>query len=164
MIDSGKKLNDSDLPYRPGVGMMIINEENNIFLGKRIDTRIEAWQMPQGGIDIGETPSGAALREMKEEIGTDKGHILAESKYWYSYDLPKFLIPKLWNGSFKGQKQKWFLIRFTGQDKDIDINAYTAEFSEWRWASFAELPKVIIPFKRKLYRAVLSEFEIFLDQ
>ena len=163
MIDTGKKQNESDLPYRPGVGMMIINENNEIFLGKRIDTRIEAWQMPQGGIDIGETPSGAALREMEEEIGSSKGYILAESKYWYSYDLPKFLIPKLWNGSYKGQKQKWFLIRFTGQDSDININAFTAEFSEWRWASFTELPKVIIPFKRKLYQAVMAEFEMFLE-
>jgi putative (di)nucleoside polyphosphate hydrolase len=163
MIDTGKKQNESDLPYRPGVGMMIINANNEIFLGKRIDTRIEAWQMPQGGIDIGETPSGAALREMEEEIGSNKGYILAESKYWYSYDLPKFLIPKLWNGSYKGQKQKWFLIRFTGQNSDIDINAFTAEFSEWRWASFTELPKVIIPFKRKLYQAVMAEFEMFLD-
>lgn len=163
MIDFSKKINQSDLPYRPGVGMMIINNDNKIFLGKRIDTRIEAWQMPQGGIDIGETPSSAALREMSEEIGTNEGFILAESKYWYSYDLPKFLIPKLWNGSFRGQKQKWFLIRFTGEDKDININAHTPEFSEWRWASFLELPDIIIPFKRKLYQAVLNEFEIFLN-
>jgi putative (di)nucleoside polyphosphate hydrolase len=155
--------NYSNLPYRPGVGMMIINNKNMVFVGKRVDTRVEAWQMPQGGIDLGETPSSAAMREMAEEIGSDKGYILAESKYWYSYDLPKFLIPKLWNGSFRGQKQRWFLIRFTGSDHDINISAYNPEFSEWRWVSFAELPIIIIPFKRKLYQAVIDEFSEVLS-
>ncbi|RYE06091.1 MAG: RNA pyrophosphohydrolase [Rickettsiaceae bacterium] len=158
-----KKSISTDLPYRPGVGMVIINQKNQIFLGRRIDTRIEAWQMPQGGIDLGETPSCAALREMMEETGTNKGLIIAESKYWYSYDLPKFLIPKLWNGSFKGQKQKWFLIRFIGSDSDININTDTPEFGEWRWSSSSELPKVIIPFKRKLYEAVLKEFQSLMN-
>ena len=103
-----------EMPYRPSVGMMIIDDHRRIFVGKRIDTKISAWQMPQGGINLGETPSVAALREMKEETGCNEGHIIAESKYWYSYDLPKALIPKLWDGKFRGQKQKWFLIRFTG--------------------------------------------------
>src|SRR5947209_5806066 len=124
----------NELPYRPSVGMMIINEHNRIFVGKRIDTKIAAWQMPQGGIDLGETPSGAALREMAEEIGCNKGHIIAESRYWYSYDVPIFLIPKLWNGHFRGQKQKWFLIRFTGTSVDINIHSSHPEFDEWRWA------------------------------
>jgi putative (di)nucleoside polyphosphate hydrolase len=147
------------LPYRPGVGMVIVNSQNMVFLGKRLDTRMEAWQMPQGGIDVGETPSSAALREMHEEVGTNNGYIIAESKCWYSYDLPKFLIPKLWNGKFRGQKQKWFLIKFTGTDNEININTTTPEFSEWRWANFIELPDIIIPFKRKLYKAVLDEFQ-----
>jgi len=162
VININKKFNQIELPYRPGVGMMIINNKNQVFLGKRIDTRIEAWQMPQGGIDIGETPSAAAMREMIEEIGTDKGFIIAESKYWYSYDLPKFLIPKLWNGSFRGQKQKWFLIKYTGTDNDININTFAPDFCEWRWAAFEDLFEVIIPFKKKLYQAVLNEFESIL--
>ena len=98
------------LPYRPCVGMMILNpERTKILVGKRVDSRTNAWQMPQGGINLGETPSKAALREMKEEIGTDNAVIVAESRLWYSYDVPKVLIPRLWNGSYRGQKQKWFL-------------------------------------------------------
>lgn len=148
-----------ELPYRPGVGMMIVDKDNRVFVGKRTDTKIAAWQMPQGGIDLGETPSIAALREMTEEIGSDKGYIIAESKHWYSYDVPKFLIPKLWNGNFRGQKQRWFLIRFTGTDEDININTQHPEFDEWRWARLDELLSIIIPFKRKLYQAVFNEFK-----
>jgi putative (di)nucleoside polyphosphate hydrolase len=155
--------NNITLPYRPGVGMMIVNSDNMVFVGRRIDTKIEAWQMPQGGIDLGETPSSAALREMAEEIGSDKGYIIAESKYWYSYDLPKFLIPKLWNGSFRGQKQKWFLIKFTGTDEDININTSNAEFNKWQWVDFRELLDIIIPFKRKLYQSVIEEFELIIS-
>lgn len=148
------------LPYRPGVGMMIVNSQNMVFVGRRIDTKMEAWQMPQGGINLGETPSAAALREMHEEIGSNKGHILAESRYWYSYDLPKFLIPRLWDGNFRGQKQKWFLIRFTGNDADINIHNNDApEFSDYRWVHFEKLSSIIIPFKRKLYNAVINEFK-----
>ncbi len=142
--------------------MMIIDDKNRIFVGQRIDTRIEAWQMPQGGIDVGETPSSAAMREMKEEIGCNDGHIIAETKYWYSYDLPKFLIPKLWNGIYRGQKQKWFLIRFTGDEKNININTINPEFANWRWTTTQELPEIIVPFKRKLYSAVIEEFKSFL--
>lgn len=148
------------LPYRPGVGMMIVNSQNMVFVGRRIDTKMEAWQMPQGGINLGETPSAAALREMQEEIGSNKGHILAESRYWYSYDLPKFLIPRLWDGNFRGQKQKWFLIRFTGNDEDINIHHNEIpEFSDYRWVHFEKLSSIIIPFKRKLYNAVINEFK-----
>lgn len=157
-----KKKNYQDLPYRKGVGMMIINDKEEIFVGKRIDTKIEAWQMPQGGIDLGETPSSAALREMHEEIGCSFGYIIAESRNWYSYDVPNFLIPKLWHGQYRGQKQRWFLIKFTGLDSDININTSAPEFDEWRWASIEELPHIIIPFKRKLYEAVLSEFKSLL--
>lgn len=158
-----EKIRHQTLPYRPGVGMMIVNNDNKVFVGKRIDTRIEAWQMPQGGIDIGETPSRAALREMQEEIGSNKGIIIAESKFWYNYDLPKFLIPKLWDGKFRGQKQKWFLIKFTGSNKDININTGQPEFNEWRWATIDELPSIIIPFKKKLYDAVIREFRTVLE-
>lgn len=146
------------LPYRLGVGMVILNRANLIFIGKRIDTKIEAWQMPQGGIDIGETPSAAVMREMHEEIGTNNGYIIAESKYWYQYDLPTFLISKLWDGQFRGQRQRWFVIRFTGVDADININNHNPEFNEWRWAKIEELSDIIVPFKRKLYNAVVNEF------
>lgn len=151
------------LPYRPGVGMMIVNDQNLVFVGQRIDSKVAAWQMPQGGIDIGETPSNAAIREMKEEIGTDKGYILAESKYWYSYDLPSFFISKLWNGKFRGQKQRWFLIRFTGTDADINLNNENPEFQAWHWAKLETLPDIIIPCKRKLYTAVINEFSPLLS-
>lgn len=148
-----------ELPYRPGVGMMIINKNKKVFVAKRVDTKIQAWQMPQGGIDIGETPSKAAFREMEEEIGTDSGRIIAESNNWYCYDIPKFLIKKLWGGNYRGQRQKWFLIEFNGEDEDINIQTDTPEFSEWRWVDVHELPEIIIPFKKKLYEAVIKEFE-----
>lgn len=154
--------NSSFLPYRPGVGMMIINKDKKVFLAKRTDTKIQAWQMPQGGIDVGETPSKAALREMEEEIGTCNAHIIAESKNWYSYDIPKFLIQKLWNGSFKGQRQKWFLIEYQGRDDEINLSTSHPEFNEWKWAEIEDLTKMIIPFKKKLYQAVIDEFSVFL--
>ncbi len=149
------------LPYRPGVGMMIINKEKRIFVAKRLDTKVQAWQMPQGGINLGETPSKAAIREMEEEIGTSLARIIAESKYWYSYDIPKFLIQKLWDGHYRGQRQKWFLIEFTGKDEDINLNTSFPEFTEWRWADLDELPDIIIPFKKRLYLEVINEFSSF---
>lgn len=154
--------NSSLLPYRLAVGMMIINHKGQIFLGKRVDTKLQAWQMPQGGIDVGETPSKAAMREMEEEIGSKSGQIIAESKHWYSYDIPKFMIPKLWDGNYKGQKQKWFLIKFTGGDDDINLATDHPEFEAWRWADVSELPDIIIPFKKKLYKAVIEEFQSLL--
>lgn len=149
---------DSNLPYRPGVGMMIINKQRKVFVAKRIDTKMLAWQMPQGGIDIGETPSKAAMREMEEEIGTNKGIILAESRSWYSYDIPKFLIQKLWDGNYRGQRQKWFLIEYLGEDEEINLTTSTPEFTSWKWAEIDKLPEIIIPFKRKLYESVIKEF------
>jgi putative (di)nucleoside polyphosphate hydrolase len=156
--------NNKHLPYRLGVGMMIINAENMVFLGKRVDAKIDGWQMPQGGIDLGETPSKAALREMQEEIGSNQGHIVAESKNWYSYNLPSFLISRLWNGAYRGQKQKWFLIRFTGQDGDINIHTAHPEFADWKWAHVNELTDLIIPFKKRLYSAVIEEFAPILTK
>lgn len=151
------------LPYRPGVGMMIVNHEKKVFVAKRVDTKISAWQMPQGGIDEGETPSKAAMREMQEEIGSGSGEIIAESKNWYRYDIPEFLVPKLWDGQYRGQQQKWFLIKFTGDDSDIDLLTLNPEFEEWRWASVQELPDIIIHFKKKLYKAIIKEFKFFFD-
>ena len=151
-----------ELPFRHGVGMMILNKQGHIFVGKRVESKFEAWQMPQGGILTGETPSRAVFREMKEEIGCDSGNIIAETKKWYSYNIPDFLISKLWAGQFKGQKQKWFLLEFTGSDTDINVDTETPEFREWRWVSKEEILDIIVPFKKRLYMAVIKEFEHLL--
>jgi putative (di)nucleoside polyphosphate hydrolase len=151
------------LPYRLGVGLMLLNQENKILIGQRIDTKINGWQMPQGGIDEGETPSKAVLREMEEEIGTNKGIIISETKSWYFYDIPKFMIPKLWNGQYKGQKQKWFLIKFTGNDSDIHLDTKNQEFREWQWCSLDEIMNLVVPFKKTLYKAIIKEFKKFLN-
>jgi putative (di)nucleoside polyphosphate hydrolase len=146
------------LPYRPSVGMMIVNKDRLVFIAKRVDHKVGGWQMPQGGIEVGETPSKAAMREMYEEIGSNNGVIIAESKCWYSYDIPKFMVPKLWDGVYRGQKQKWFLIKFTGEDSQININTPNREFVSWKWNNVDNLNDVVIPFKRRLYSAILNEF------
>ena len=146
------------LPYRPCVGMMLLNLEGLVFAAKRIDTIAEAWQMPQGGIDAGEDAREAALRELEEEIGTNKAEIIAESREWLSYDLPDHLVPKLWGGKYRGQTQKWFALRFTGSDSDINIATKHPEFSEWKWVPRDTLPDLIVPFKRELYIRVVEEF------
>ena len=147
------------LPYRKGVGIMLLNARGEVFVAKRIDTLAEAWQMPQGGIDDGEDPRAAVLRELKEEIGTDAATILAESAEWYAYDLPDNLVPIIWKGCFRGQQQKWFAMRLDGPDSLIDIAADDhPEFSEWKWIPMQQLPEVIVPFKRDLYAALVAEF------
>lgn len=151
------------LPYRKGVGLMMLNRRGKVFVARRIDMPSEAWQMPQGGIDAGETPRAAAMRELEEEIGTDKATIVAESKGWLSYDLPADLVPRLWGGKYRGQTQKWFLLRFTGTDSDIDIETEDPEFLAWKWAAPRELPKLIVPFKRKLYEHLLKEFAPLIE-
>ena len=148
----------STLPYRPCVGIMLLNHEGLVFAAKRIDTIAEAWQMPQGGIDAGEDARAAALRELEEEIGTSKAEIIAESREWLSYDLPDHLVPKLWGGKYRGQSQKWFAMRFTGSDSDINIATKQPEFSEWKWVPRNTLPDLIVPFKRELYNRVVEEF------
>ena len=150
-----------NLPYRDGVGMMLINSAGLVFVAKRIDMTSEAWQMPQGGIDKGETPIEAAKRELKEEVGTGKATVLAESRGWYTYDLPVELIPKIWGGRFRGQKQKWLAMRFSGTDADINIVTSEPEFSEWKWVEAQQLPDIIVPFKRQLYQELVEEFQEF---
>jgi putative (di)nucleoside polyphosphate hydrolase len=145
-------------PYRPGVGVMLLNRQAEVLVGRRIDMPSDAWQMPQGGIDGNETPEAAAWREMREEIGTDKAALLAESRDWYFYDLPPDLADQIWHGRFRGQRQKWFAFRFLGQDGDIDITTHRPEFSDWKWAPMSELPSLIVPFKRRLYADLLTEF------
>jgi putative (di)nucleoside polyphosphate hydrolase len=149
--------------YRPGVGIVLVNREGKVFVGRRIDMPAgwPAWQMPQGGIDAGETPMQAALRELYEETGTDKAEIVAESQQWLAYDLPASIAGKAWGGRYRGQKQKWFLAQFLGADLDIDINRFNrhiAEFDAWDWVLPIELPRLIVDFKRAVYVALLDEF------
>jgi len=153
----------ASLPYRPGVGIMLLNKENQVFVAKRIDMQIgEAWQMPQGGMDEGENPRETAFREMEEEIGTTKAEVIAESHDWLHYDLPEELVSVVWKGKYRGQRQKWFLMRFTGSDADINIATPHPEFNEWKGAPHAELPNLIVPFKQQLYRDILKEFALYL--
>lgn len=149
---------NSELPYRKGVGLMLLNNLGQIFVAKRIDNPGPAWQMPQGGIDHGEDPRATALRELEEEIGTNKAEILAESRDWVTYDLPDELVGKVWKGKYRGQKQKWYILRFTGTESDINIATAHPEFSEWRWADLDELVDLIVPFKRELYTRIVEEF------
>ena len=151
------------LPYRPGAGVVLVNAEGLVFAGRRIDSpadRPAAWQMPQGGIDTGETPREAALRELVEETGVaaDLVTVEAETADWVSYDLPPELLGKVWKGKYRGQKQKWFLLRFHGSDADVRIDTEHAEFAEWRWMPAADLAEGIVPFKRAIYDQVLAEF------
>jgi len=145
-------------PYRPCVGVMLIGKDGRAFVGRRIDVFEEAWQMPQGGIDKGETPRDAALRELAEEAGTTKAEIVAETKEWFPYDLPEEIASTRWGGKYRGQTQKWFAARFTGTDADIDLDAHEPEFVEWRWMELDELPGLVVPFKRPIYEAVVAEF------
>jgi putative (di)nucleoside polyphosphate hydrolase len=149
----------SALPYRDGVGIVLFNGAGRIFVGRRIDQSAEAWQLPQGGIDPGETALSAAWRELKEETGTDKAEIVAESRDWLYYDLSAELRPKVWRGRYRGQRQKWFAARFVGTDKDIDIGTAQPEFDAWRWVALDQLADLIVPFKRTLYRRVVAEFQ-----
>ena len=144
--------------YRRGVGVMLFNREGQIFVAKRHDTPGEAWQMPQGGIDLGEEPRAAALRELGEEIGTANAEIVAEARNWLLYDLPGELIGKVWEGRYRGQAQKWFAARFLGSDAEIDLaKHHEPEFSEWKWTPLEQLPALIVGFKRDLYAALVAE-------
>jgi putative (di)nucleoside polyphosphate hydrolase len=152
-------LKHDDLPYRPCVGVMLINREGNVFVGKRIDQTVEGWQMPQGGIDDGETPVQAGLRELKEEIGTDKAELLRELDIWLAYDLPQHLLGVALHGRYRGQRQKWLAMRFTGEDSDINIATPDAEFEQWKWLAMEALPRLIVPFKRDTYMTVINAFQ-----
>ena len=150
----------SDLPYRPCAGVMLVNRDGRVFVGQRMDSTLEAWQMPQGGIDPGEDALTAAIRELGEETGVapDKVTLIAEAEGEFTYDLPPELIGKVWKGRWRGQTQRWFLFRFLGEDADIDIATEHQEFRAWRWIDPADLPRLIVPFKRALYEAVLTAF------
>ena len=144
--------------FRAGVGIMLLNQRDGVFVGRRIRTPGDAWQMPQGGIEEGEAPLTAALRELREEVGTDDVQVLAESKTWLRYELPQELIGKAWQGRWRGQQQKWFMMRYLGHDSGINVATEQPEFFAWRWVSASELPDLIVSFKRQVYLEVLRQF------
>ena len=148
------------LPYRPCAGVMLLNAERQVFVGQRLDSASDAWQMPQGGIDPGEDPEAAALRELGEETGIAPhlAEILARSPREHLYDLPPHLMGKMWGGKYRGQRQSWFLLRFLGSDADVNIETSHQEFRAWRWIAPDQLETLIVPFKKELYRNVVAEF------
>jgi putative (di)nucleoside polyphosphate hydrolase len=154
------------LPYRPCVGVMLINPVGRVFVGRRADRSEEGvgstwWQMPQGGLDKGEDPESAARRELAEETGVRSARFVAQARDWLSYDLPPELVGVAWGGRFRGQTQMWFAARFEGSDSEIDLGAHAGhdqEFDAWQWVTLEELPTMVVPFKRKVYDSVIAEF------
>jgi putative (di)nucleoside polyphosphate hydrolase len=148
--------------YRPNVGLMLIGPGRRIFVGRRLN-QPDAWQMPQGGVDKGETPVEAACRELREEVGTTEALLLRETRDWIAYDVPAAMHPPHWKGRWRGQAQKWFALAFTGRDSDIDLAAHDQEFDAWRWVPASELVGGIVPWKRPVYQAVVKEFSDLLS-
>ena len=158
------KMKPELLPYRPCVGVMLINSDGRIFAGQRLDSAVPAWQMPQGGIDAGEKPRDSALRELREETGitSDLVEFIAKTHDWVTYDLPPELLGKVWGGKFRGQKQKWFLYRYLGRDDQVDIATEHPEFGAWRWIGADQMIAEIVPFKRAVYDQVVRAFRAYL--
>jgi len=147
------------LPYRPCVGALLLNRAGRALVARRIDSP-DAWQLPQGGIDEGEAPADAVLRELAEETGVTSAEIIAESSDWLQYDLPDELIGEIWGGAYRGQRQKWFALRFRGDESEIDLQAHEhIEFDDWQWVNMADLPDLAVSFKRALYENIVHEFE-----
>jgi len=149
--------NNKVLPLRIGVGIVLLNHKNNVFVGKRIDNPINSWQMPQGGVNQNENFLQAAKRELEEETGIKSVELIKELDGWVQYDLPKNLLGKLWNGKYRGQKQKWFIMKFIGQDDEININTKNPEFLSWRWVKPSKLPSIAVSFKADIYKKLERE-------
>ena len=152
-------MNNNSLPLRTGVGIVVLNSKKQVFVGKRKDNPTDKWQMPKGGVDQNEDLLSAMKRELAEETSIVSIKIIKELKEWLQYDLPKELLGKIWGGKYRGQKQKWFFVKFLGSDDEININTKNAEFIEWKWVEMEKLPDLIVPFKKKIYQKILSELK-----
>ena len=155
-----KKYNN--LPLRLGVGIVLLNSENKIFVGKRIDNPVNSWQMPQGGVDKNENLLNAAFRELREETGVENVKLIKEIDTWLTYDLPKNLLGKLWNGKYRGQRQRWFVMRFIGKDEEVNVKTKNAEFKEWKWIAVDQLTNVVVDFKLQIYKKISEELNMLI--
>ena len=151
------------LPLRIGVGVIVLNKKNQVFVGKRKDNPVDKWQMPQGGVNKGEDLTEAMKRELHEETGINNIKILSEIDGWFEYELPNYLLGKIWRGKFRGQKQKWFIVKFLGNDKEINLEIDKPEFIEWQWLDIENLPNVIVDFKKKVYEQLLPKIRNFIN-
>lgn len=151
------------LPMRRGIGVIVLNKNNEVFVGKRKDNPIDKWQMPQGGIDGNETALDAMKRELEEETSITKIKILKELDKEFEYELPANLLGKIWRGKYRGQKQKWFIVKFIGNDNEINLNTKHPEFIEWKWIDYENLPEVIVDFKKEVYKKILIELKKFIN-
>ena len=154
---------ETKLPLRVGVGVIVLNSKNLVFVGRRADNPADMWQMPQGGVEKNEYLLGAMKRELYEETSIKSIEVLKELDKWLEYELPKNLLGKIWKGQFRGQKQKWFIARYTGDESEINVNTKCPEFIDWKWIKMDELPKVAVHFKKQTYKKLLSELKKFID-
>ncbi len=152
-----------NLPLRLGVGVVLLNSNNKVFVGKRIDNPINFWQMPQGGVNDNENLLYAANRELKEETGVKSTKLIKEIDNWLTYELPNNLLGKIWKGKYRGQKQKWFIMRFVGDEEEININTKNSEFKEWKWIDINQLLNVVVRFKHDVYKTIVKELNILLN-
>ena len=152
-----------DLPYRTGVGIVVLNSKNKVFVGKRKDNPFDKWQMPQGGVDLNEPLIVAMKRELEEETSINKIEILKEFDHWLQYNLPENLVGNIWEGKYRGQKQKWFIVKFTGAENEINVNTKHPEFTEWKWINMDLLPSLTVNFKKHVYKDVLIELKKYIS-
>ena len=152
-----------NLPLRLGVGIVLLNSDNKVFVGKRIDNPVNFWQLPQGGVDKNEDLLSAANRELKEETGVESVKLIKEIDNWLTYELPKNLLGKIWKGKYRGQKQKWFIMKFVGNEEEINIKTKNAEFKEWKWIDVNQLINVVVSFKLDVYKSIVKELNILLN-